>query len=413
MDVTAPDPPLQPRAGPRAALGGVRRRRPSRRDRVLDLLHQVKWYQDGTLTFRRSCAHGVCGSDAMLINGRNRLACEYLVKRRRHARSAIEPIRGMGVVKDLLVDMEPFWDSYRQVMPFLVNDDVPADGRERRQSPAEREPIRGHQPLHPVRRLHDQLPGRSGPTRSTSGRRRSSTPIGSSSTRATARTRSGSRSWPTRTASGDAGRPSTASRPARADIKITRAILEVTETRSAAPASGEDPDLHRWRRPRQPRSGRCRRDPARRRDGTVLAEIAEPLGTRDEQRAPNGPPSASPLEEALPSRRHPRRPAHGLASSSRARSAACYRVKHPDLKPIHAARDGDARPARRLYRRPRAARAEQGRRSAQQRRHRRTLIEQRSSRVQCAPWRRPDGRGRIGRKAASEESPSSSEQASG
>ena len=49
-------------------------------DRVLDLLHQVKWYQDGTLTFRRSCAHGVCGSDAMLINGRNRLACEYLVK---------------------------------------------------------------------------------------------------------------------------------------------------------------------------------------------------------------------------------------------------------------------------------------------------------------------------------------------
>ena len=49
-------------------------------DRVLDLLHQVKWYQDGTLTFRRSCAHGVCGSDAMLINGRNRLACEYLVR---------------------------------------------------------------------------------------------------------------------------------------------------------------------------------------------------------------------------------------------------------------------------------------------------------------------------------------------
>jgi succinate dehydrogenase / fumarate reductase iron-sulfur subunit len=47
-------------------------------DRVLDLLHQVKWYQDGTLTFRRSCAHGVCGSDAMLINGRNRLACAVL-----------------------------------------------------------------------------------------------------------------------------------------------------------------------------------------------------------------------------------------------------------------------------------------------------------------------------------------------
>ena len=74
-------------------------------DRVLDLLHQVKWYRDGTLTFRRSCAHGVCGSDAMLINGRNRLACEYLVK---HAgrRITVEPLRGVPVVKDLLVDME-------------------------------------------------------------------------------------------------------------------------------------------------------------------------------------------------------------------------------------------------------------------------------------------------------------------
>jgi succinate dehydrogenase / fumarate reductase iron-sulfur subunit len=107
-------------------------------DRVLDLLHQVKWYQDGTLTFRRSCAHGVCGSDAMLINGRNRLACEYLV-RDAGTRITVEPIRGMGVVKDLLVDMEPFWDSYKQVMPYLVNDEVPADSRERRQSQAERD----------------------------------------------------------------------------------------------------------------------------------------------------------------------------------------------------------------------------------------------------------------------------------
>jgi succinate dehydrogenase / fumarate reductase, iron-sulfur subunit len=106
-------------------------------DRVLDLLHQVKWYQDGTLTFRRSCAHGVCGSDAMLINGKNRLACEYLV-RDAGTRITIEPIHGMGILKDLLVDMEPFWDSFKQVMPYLVNDDVPADGKERRQSPADR-----------------------------------------------------------------------------------------------------------------------------------------------------------------------------------------------------------------------------------------------------------------------------------
>jgi len=108
-------------------------------DRVLDLLHHVKWYQDGTLTFRRSCAHGVCGSDAMLINGRNRLACEYLV-RDAGSRITVEAIRGMPLVKDLLVDMDGFWDKYKQVMPFLVNDEpLPADGRERRQSPDERE----------------------------------------------------------------------------------------------------------------------------------------------------------------------------------------------------------------------------------------------------------------------------------
>jgi succinate dehydrogenase / fumarate reductase iron-sulfur subunit len=106
-------------------------------DRVLDLLHQVKWFQDGTLTFRRSCAHGVCGSDAMLINGRNRLACEYLV-RDAGSRISVEAIRGMPLVKDLLVDLDGFWEKYKQVMPFLVNDEVPPDGRERRQSPEER-----------------------------------------------------------------------------------------------------------------------------------------------------------------------------------------------------------------------------------------------------------------------------------
>jgi succinate dehydrogenase / fumarate reductase iron-sulfur subunit len=106
-------------------------------DRVLDLLHQVKWYQDGTLTFRRSCAHGVCGSDAMVINGRNRLACEYLV-RDAGTTITVEAIRGMAVLKDLLVDMDPFFEGYKSVKPFLVNDDAPADGKERRQSPADR-----------------------------------------------------------------------------------------------------------------------------------------------------------------------------------------------------------------------------------------------------------------------------------
>jgi succinate dehydrogenase / fumarate reductase iron-sulfur subunit len=106
-------------------------------DRILDLLHEVKWYQDGTLTFRRSCAHGVCGSDAMLINGQNRLACEYLVKDAGTA-ITVEPIKGLSVIKDLLVDMDPFWDQYRSVMPYLVNEELPEDGRERRQSPEDR-----------------------------------------------------------------------------------------------------------------------------------------------------------------------------------------------------------------------------------------------------------------------------------
>ena len=106
-------------------------------DRVLDLLHEVKWFRDGTLTFRRSCAHGVCGSDAMLINGRNQLACAALV-RDAGATIVVEPMRGLPVVKDLLVDQEGFWEKYRGVMPYLVNDEVPEDGGERRQSPAER-----------------------------------------------------------------------------------------------------------------------------------------------------------------------------------------------------------------------------------------------------------------------------------
>jgi succinate dehydrogenase iron-sulfur subunit len=106
-------------------------------DRVLDLLQQVKWYQDGTLTFRRSCGHGVCGSDAMLINGRNRLACEYLVKDAGR-KVTVEALRGLPVVKDLLVDQTGFWEKYRAAMPYLVNDEIPEDGKERRQSQADR-----------------------------------------------------------------------------------------------------------------------------------------------------------------------------------------------------------------------------------------------------------------------------------
>jgi len=103
---------------------------------VLDLLHQVKWNTDGTLTFRRSCAHGVCGSDAMLINGQNKLACQVLVKDA-GPRVSVEPVAGLPVLKDLIVDMEPFFEGYKTVLPFLVNDEGEPD-KERRQSPEER-----------------------------------------------------------------------------------------------------------------------------------------------------------------------------------------------------------------------------------------------------------------------------------
>jgi len=106
-------------------------------DQVLDLLNQVKWYQDGTLAYRRSCAHGICGSDAMRINGVNRLACKVLVKDVGR-KIKIEPLLGMPVVKDLIVDMEPFFEHYRSVMPYFVNDDSPPQ-RERLQSIVERE----------------------------------------------------------------------------------------------------------------------------------------------------------------------------------------------------------------------------------------------------------------------------------
>lgn len=109
-------------------------------DRVLELLHRVKWEQDGTLTLRRSCAHGVCGSDAMRINGVNKLACKVLVRDLSKGKIQVEPILGLPVLKDLIVDMEPFFDHYREVMPYFVNDTpVPADGRERLQSQEDRE----------------------------------------------------------------------------------------------------------------------------------------------------------------------------------------------------------------------------------------------------------------------------------
>jgi len=106
-------------------------------DRVLDGLNEIKWTQDGTLTYRRSCAHGVCGSDAMRINGRNRLACKVLIKEVGSNHITIEPMLGFTIIKDLVVDLEPFFEKYRSIAPYLINDSTPGE-TERLQSPEDR-----------------------------------------------------------------------------------------------------------------------------------------------------------------------------------------------------------------------------------------------------------------------------------
>ena len=106
-------------------------------DRLLDALNHVKWYVDGTLTFRRSCAHGICGSDAMLINGANALACKVLLKTL-GSKITVEPMRGFKVIKDLLVDMEAFFEKYKKVKPYLITHS-PEPENERLQSIEDRE----------------------------------------------------------------------------------------------------------------------------------------------------------------------------------------------------------------------------------------------------------------------------------
>ncbi len=106
-------------------------------DKVLDALNTIKWEQDGTLAYRRSCAHGVCGSDAMRLNGRNHLACKTLIQDV-GAKITIEPLMGFDVIKDLIVDMDEFFEGYKSMMPYLINDEPTSQNRERLQSPEDR-----------------------------------------------------------------------------------------------------------------------------------------------------------------------------------------------------------------------------------------------------------------------------------
>jgi len=107
---------------------------------LLDALVRIK-EQDDTLSLRRSCREGVCGSDAMNINGKNGLAC---VTKLTEVKEPVElrPLPGLPVVRDLIVDMTQFFNQYHSIKPYLINND-PEPDRERLQSPEDREELNG------------------------------------------------------------------------------------------------------------------------------------------------------------------------------------------------------------------------------------------------------------------------------
>ncbi len=107
---------------------------------LLDLLVKLKTMDD-TLSFRRSCREGVCGSDAMNINGTNGLACITRVADLPE-KVVLKPLPGLPVIRDLIVDMTQFFKQYHSVKPYLVNNDPPPE-RERLQSPEERAELDG------------------------------------------------------------------------------------------------------------------------------------------------------------------------------------------------------------------------------------------------------------------------------
>ena len=105
---------------------------------LLDALVKLK-EQDPTLSFRRSCREGVCGSDAMNINGKNGLACLTNLRTLKDP-IVLKPLPGIPVVRDLIVDMTMFFKQYESVKPYLINHEQPP-ARERLQSPAQREEL--------------------------------------------------------------------------------------------------------------------------------------------------------------------------------------------------------------------------------------------------------------------------------
>ncbi len=109
--------------------------------KLLDALNYIKWHLDGSLTYRRSCGEGVCGSDGMNINGVNGLGCITPIEGLKQP-IKVRPLPNMPVTRDLVVDMEHFFDQYKQIKPWLQSN-TPRPEHERLQSPAERAELDG------------------------------------------------------------------------------------------------------------------------------------------------------------------------------------------------------------------------------------------------------------------------------
>jgi len=108
---------------------------------LLDAIQRIKWELDDSLSFRRSCREGVCGSDAMNINGKNGLACITNLLTLKEP-VVLKPLPGLPVIRDLIVDMTQFFNQYHSIKPYLINDTPPPE-KERLQTPAEREELNG------------------------------------------------------------------------------------------------------------------------------------------------------------------------------------------------------------------------------------------------------------------------------
>ncbi len=109
-------------------------------ERLLDCLNRIRWSQDSTLSFRMSCAHGICGSDGLTINGEAALACQKLVKDYDYSKEIlVEPLKYFEVVKDLIVDLKPFFERIKSINPQAPQNVAGSDPeKERIQTPEER-----------------------------------------------------------------------------------------------------------------------------------------------------------------------------------------------------------------------------------------------------------------------------------